>query len=142
MPINYQGKDYSFQGLEKKIKKSKPGIKSPGGYVHTIEERQHKAQELKTRLQRIAGEGHDNATRGATDEEQKAIDFKRKKEAEKRRLAYPENLKIREDYDPRTSQLKARLQKLAETQWETCEECGKDFPGKEELDKHYKAEHE
>ena len=52
MPISYEGKDYSFQGLEDKIKKQKPGIKSPGGYVHSIEEKEHIAQ-LRARLQKI-----------------------------------------------------------------------------------------
>jgi hypothetical protein len=40
MPIKHDGEVYSFQELVDKIKKEKPGIKSPGGYVKTIEENQ------------------------------------------------------------------------------------------------------
>lgn len=53
MPINYKGKDYDFAELEEHIKKTKPGIESPGGYVKRIEENQHKAQQLRARLGKI-----------------------------------------------------------------------------------------
>jgi len=44
MPISYEGKDYEFGDLVEHIKKSKPEIKSPGGYVKKIEEAEHKAR--------------------------------------------------------------------------------------------------
>jgi hypothetical protein len=44
MPISYEGKDYSFAELEEHIKRTKPGIASPGGYVKTIEEAQHRGK--------------------------------------------------------------------------------------------------
>jgi len=40
MPIEYNGKGYEFDALVKKIKKSKPGIQNPEGYVAAIEKRQ------------------------------------------------------------------------------------------------------
>ena len=49
MPINYDGKDYSFQELENHIKKTKPDIKSPGGYVKEIEMKE-KGARLKGRF--------------------------------------------------------------------------------------------
>ncbi len=49
MPINYDGKDYSFQELEDHIKKTKPDIKSPGGYVKEIEMKE-KGARLKGRF--------------------------------------------------------------------------------------------
>jgi ribosomal protein L37AE/L43A len=144
MPIEYEGKKYDFKGLENKIKKQKPGIKSPGGYVHEIEKNQHKAR-LEDILQKmagydntcprcgsknvkknedgtreclncglsptsgskLAGVGHDNATRGATDEEQKVID-----EAKKKKYTYT-NVHHEVIYEPKKKQLKARLQRLA-----------------------------
>lgn len=47
MPIEYKGKKYEFGNLVKKIKKSKPGIKSPGGYVKRIEQNQHLSQKIE-----------------------------------------------------------------------------------------------
>lgn len=47
MPIEYKGKKYEFGNLVKKIKKSKPGIKSPGGYVKSIEQKQHLSQKIE-----------------------------------------------------------------------------------------------
>lgn len=40
MPIRYENKDWDFADLVKHIKKTKPNIASPGGYVKEIEEKQ------------------------------------------------------------------------------------------------------
>ncbi|MGI0056143.1 MAG: hypothetical protein ACREAK_02080, partial [Nitrosarchaeum sp.] len=56
MPIEYKGKKYEFSTLVKKIKKSKPGIKSPGGYVKSIEEHQHLSQKIAA-LKKITESG-------------------------------------------------------------------------------------
>lgn len=113
MPIEYAGKKYRFDSLVNKIKRTKPEISNPNGYVGAIEKRQHKARMLKAKLQKLsqdltkprrykktyvkpsgefiedenerrkaiqdklnkgAGIGHDNATRGTTDEEQGALE--------------------------------------------------------------------
>src|SRR5690348_9942268 len=49
MPINYNGKDYEFGDLVEHIKKTKPEIESPGGYVKEIEMKQ-KGAKLKSRF--------------------------------------------------------------------------------------------
>lgn len=48
MPIKIGKKTYSkFKDAEKAVKKKKPGIKSPGGYVAAIERREGKLPKKK-----------------------------------------------------------------------------------------------
>ena len=71
MPISYDDKDWEFEDLVEHIKRTKPHIKSPGGYVKTIEEKQRGGQ-LLTRMANIL-------EKVATDEETDKIKEIRKK---------------------------------------------------------------
>lgn len=137
MPVKIDGKTFeSHDEAVAHLKKSKPEISDPDAYVATVE-RQEKGAKLKSRL---AGIGHDNATRGATDEEQKKIDEARKKKNKinSRGTASDKHMSNGIEY---AKSLKARLQKLGVLEYE-CEDCGASFSTKEKLDAHYENKHE